>query len=167
MTSIITDENSENNRQRAITLLVQHHKKLKPANRTARALIHALGFHSFPGVLYIPTKAVYYPALTGGFSRPFLYVNIMSSEHCGFGPASGRELWWSTRALHADDHLESNQAVAPPLHVSTTFTYEPNPHLLKSGVNAEMSDDFLGTHPRQLKALLCFHSPFINEMNRL
>lgn len=33
----------------------------------------------------------------------------------------------SSRAVHADDHLNNVTDVAPPLHVSTTFRYDSNP----------------------------------------
>ncbi|KAK7951258.1 Cys/Met metabolism PLP-dependent enzyme-domain-containing protein [Apiospora aurea] len=33
----------------------------------------------------------------------------------------------SAQAIHADDFLSSHQAVAPPMHVSTTFRYSDNP----------------------------------------
>ncbi|KAL8370139.1 hypothetical protein RB595_000495 [Gaeumannomyces hyphopodioides] len=36
----------------------------------------------------------------------------------------------STRAMHADDYINSHQAVAPPLHVSTTFRYHEDPDKL-------------------------------------
>ncbi|RYP39491.1 hypothetical protein DL767_002225 [Monosporascus sp. MG133] len=36
----------------------------------------------------------------------------------------------SARALHADDYLNSHQAVAPPMHVSTTFRYNRDPEKL-------------------------------------
>ena len=33
------------------------------------------------------------------------------------------KLTQGTQAIHADDHLNANSDVAPPLHVSTTFRY--------------------------------------------
>lgn len=33
----------------------------------------------------------------------------------------------SAQAIHADDFLNSHAAVAPPMHVSTTFRYSRNP----------------------------------------
>lgn len=33
----------------------------------------------------------------------------------------------STRALHADDHLNRVTDVAPPIHLSTTFRFPDNP----------------------------------------
>jgi cystathionine beta-lyase/cystathionine gamma-synthase len=37
----------------------------------------------------------------------------------------------ATLALHADDHLNSIQDVAPPIHVSTTFRYPKDPEALR------------------------------------
>lgn len=37
------------------------------------------------------------------------------------------ELSLSSRAVHADDYINTHQAVAPPLHVSTTFRYPSDP----------------------------------------
>jgi hypothetical protein len=36
----------------------------------------------------------------------------------------------SSQAIHADDILNNNQDVAPPMHVSTTFRYNKNPDKL-------------------------------------
>lgn len=36
----------------------------------------------------------------------------------------------SAQTIHADDFLSSHQAVAPPMHVSTTFRYSNNPEEL-------------------------------------
>ncbi|KAJ1331379.1 cystathionine gamma-lyase [Microdochium nivale] len=41
----------------------------------------------------------------------------------------------AARAIHAGDHLNSHQAVAPPMHVSTTFRYSDDPEKLQSWVN--------------------------------
>ncbi|KAI1209093.1 PLP-dependent transferase [Annulohypoxylon truncatum] len=41
----------------------------------------------------------------------------------------------SAQTIHADDFLNSHQAVAPPMHVSTTFRYSRNPDELKRWVN--------------------------------
>jgi cystathionine beta-lyase/cystathionine gamma-synthase len=37
----------------------------------------------------------------------------------------------ATLALHADDHLNSIEDVAPPIHVSTTFRYPKDPEVLR------------------------------------
>ncbi|RYO75778.1 hypothetical protein DL764_010318 [Monosporascus ibericus] len=41
----------------------------------------------------------------------------------------------SARAVHADDYLNSHQAVAPPMHVSTTFRYSRDPEKLDPLIN--------------------------------
>ncbi|KAI3316770.1 PLP-dependent transferase [Xylariaceae sp. AK1471] len=41
----------------------------------------------------------------------------------------------SAQTVHADDFLNSHQAVAPPMHVSTTYRYSRNPEDLKPGTN--------------------------------
>lgn len=33
----------------------------------------------------------------------------------------------ATRAIHADDGIQKHSAVAPPMHVSTTFRYHDDP----------------------------------------
>ena len=37
----------------------------------------------------------------------------------------------ATRAIHADDFLNTGKDVAPPMHVSTTFRYEEDPEKLE------------------------------------
>lgn len=44
--------------------------------------------------------------------------------------AFGHRLSLSTRAMHADDYVNSHPAVAPPMHVSTTFRYHQDPDKL-------------------------------------
>jgi hypothetical protein len=41
----------------------------------------------------------------------------------------------SAQTVHADDFLNSHKAVAPPMHVSTTFRYSRNPEDLEPGNN--------------------------------
>jgi O-acetylhomoserine/O-acetylserine sulfhydrylase-like pyridoxal-dependent enzyme len=36
----------------------------------------------------------------------------------------------ATRAIHGDDGIQQNNAVAPPMHVSTTFRYNDDPDKL-------------------------------------
>ncbi len=48
------------------------------------------------------------------------------------GPTSlaasfGHQLSLASRSVHADDYINSHRAVAPPMHVSTTFRYSNNP----------------------------------------
>ncbi len=40
------------------------------------------------------------------------------------------ELSLASRSVHADDYINNHQAVAPPLHVSTTFRYASDPDQL-------------------------------------
>ncbi|KAK4149762.1 pyridoxal phosphate-dependent transferase [Chaetomidium leptoderma] len=44
--------------------------------------------------------------------------------------AFGRELSLASRSVHADDYTNSHTAVAPPMHVSTTFRYADDPNEL-------------------------------------
>ncbi|KAI0483065.1 PLP-dependent transferase [Xylariaceae sp. FL0804] len=41
----------------------------------------------------------------------------------------------STQTIHADDYLNSHPAVAPPMHVSTTFRYSSDPEKLSPWAN--------------------------------
>lgn len=45
----------------------------------------------------------------------------------------------SSRAVHADDGIQSHRAVAPAMHVSTTFRYSDDPEQLKSWDNIDVS----------------------------
>jgi hypothetical protein len=38
-----------------------------------------------------------------------------------------KELSLASRSVHADDSINTHSAVAPPMHVSTTFRYSRNP----------------------------------------
>lgn len=44
--------------------------------------------------------------------------------------AFGRQLSLASRSVHADDYTNTHPAVAPPMHVSTTFRYSENPNEL-------------------------------------
>lgn len=44
----------------------------------------------------------------------------------------------SAQTVHADDFLNSHSAVAPPMHVSTTFRYSRNPDELSYMVNTSV-----------------------------
>jgi len=44
----------------------------------------------------------------------------------------------SSRAVHADDHLNNVTDVAPPLHLSTTFRYDDNPENLLPWADREV-----------------------------
>jgi len=57
---------------------------------------------------------------------------IAEKQTAGAGPnqlaaAFGRELSLASRSVHADDFTNTHSAVAPPMHVSTTFRYSDNP----------------------------------------
>jgi hypothetical protein len=45
------------------------------------------------------------------------------------------------QTVHADDFLNSHQAVAPPMHVSTTYRYSRDPEELKPGSNISVRSD--------------------------
>lgn len=46
---------------------------------------------------------------------------------------TNRQLSLSSRLVHADDGLAAHSAVAPAMHVSTTFRYSDNPDDLQTG----------------------------------
>lgn len=52
---------------------------------------------------------------------------------------SKRELSLATLSVHADDGISSHRAIAPAMHVSTTFKYHSNPDELRSGENVDVS----------------------------
>ncbi|KAL1862697.1 hypothetical protein VTK73DRAFT_6687 [Phialemonium thermophilum] len=49
--------------------------------------------------------------------------------------AFDRELSLASRSIHADDYINNHRAVAPPLHVSTTFRYSDDPDALVAWSN--------------------------------
>lgn len=49
-----------------------------------------------------------------------------------------RELGLASRAVHADDSISSHRAVAPPMHVSTTFAYSKDPSKLVPNENVDV-----------------------------
>ena len=62
----------------------------------------------------------------------------------GAGPdqlaaAFGRQLSLASRSVHADDHTNTHTAVAPPMHVSTTFRYAENPDELVPWSDVDVS----------------------------
>lgn len=57
--------------------------------------------------------------------------------------APKRELNLASRAIHADDHISAHRAVAPAMHVSTTFRYSRNPDDLKQWSNLDVSSPVL------------------------
>ncbi|KAK4240697.1 hypothetical protein C8A03DRAFT_31187 [Achaetomium macrosporum] len=58
--------------------------------------------------------------------------------------AFGRQLSLSSRSVHADDHTNDHAAVAPPMHVSTTFRYADEPDKLVpwSDTDPDAADNF-------------------------
>lgn len=54
-----------------------------------------------------------------------------------------RHLSLSAQTIHADDYLNSHQAVAPPMHVSTTFRYSNDPDELSPWKNPNVRLSFL------------------------
>lgn len=50
-----------------------------------------------------------------------------------------KELSLASRAVHADDGISSHRAVAPAMHVSTTFAYDKDPGKLVPGENVDVS----------------------------
>lgn len=67
---------------------------------------------------------------------------------------SGHPLSLSSRAVHADDYINSSQAVAPPMHVSTTFRFSEDPSKLKQCDNIDVSHVNIKTNMK-----LTFFSP--------
>lgn len=53
-----------------------------------------------------------------------------------------RQLSLSSLAVHADDYVSVHRAVAPPLHVSTTFKYNRNPSQLRVWDNTDPNAPF-------------------------
>ncbi|KAK4170396.1 pyridoxal phosphate-dependent transferase [Cladorrhinum sp. PSN259] len=49
--------------------------------------------------------------------------------------AFSKELSLASRSVHADDYINNHQAVAPPMHVSTTFRYSDDPDKLVAWEN--------------------------------
>ena len=49
-----------------------------------------------------------------------------------------KELSMASLSVHADDYINKHQAVAPPMHVSTTFRYAENPDDLKPWENVNV-----------------------------
>lgn len=53
-------------------------------------------------------------------------------------PGPGTELSLASRAVHADDGISAHRAVAPAMHVSTTFRYHDDPDKLKTWDNVDV-----------------------------
>lgn len=66
--------------------------------------------------------------------------NLANGVAAGSEPEDGlRKLSLSTRTVHADDGISAHRAIAPAIHVSTTFKYTSNPDELRSGENTDVS----------------------------
>jgi hypothetical protein len=62
----------------------------------------------------------------------------------GAGPGTGKTpgatlTSLSSKVVHADDNISAHRAVAPAMHVSTTFRYDDDPDQLKMWVNTDVS----------------------------
>lgn len=60
----------------------------------------------------------------------------------GSGPNAGAQpvlSSLSSQTVHADDHISVHRAVAPAMHVSTTFRYNDDPDKLKAWDNTDVS----------------------------
>ena len=56
----------------------------------------------------------------------------------------------ASRSVHADDYINNHQAVAPPMHVSTTFRYSRNPDDLVPWTNLNVCLIFVPRLPPSL-----------------
>lgn len=50
-----------------------------------------------------------------------------------------KKLSLASQTVHADDHVSVHRAVAPAMHVATTFKYSNNPDELANGGNTDVS----------------------------
>lgn len=62
----------------------------------------------------------------------------------GAGPGAGKTpgatlTSLSSKVVHADDNISAHRAIAPAMHVSTTFRYDDDPDQLKMWVNTDVS----------------------------
>lgn len=55
-------------------------------------------------------------------------------------PMIDSKLSLSSRAVHADDHISAHRAIAPAMHVSTTFRYSDDPEQLLGWDNIDVSN---------------------------
>lgn len=55
------------------------------------------------------------------------------------------DLSLSSRLVHADEFVSTHRAVAPALHVSTTFRYHNDPDLLDPENNVDVRQDSIST----------------------
>jgi hypothetical protein len=88
---------------------------------------------------------------TGQFFQVPIHARTMKSdavqekkaagaERDQLAKAFGRQLSMASRSVHADDFENTHAAVAPAMHVSTTFRYSDNPAELKPWGDIGVSD---------------------------
>ena len=68
------------------------------------------------------------------------------------------ELSLASRSVHADDYINNHQAVAPPLHVSTTFRYASDPDQLSFMSNINVCTRSFHSLDSTFLALLLEHT---------
>ncbi|KAH7166587.1 pyridoxal phosphate-dependent transferase [Dactylonectria macrodidyma] len=68
--------------------------------------------------------------------------SINTSGPGSLGQAFDHQLSLSSRAIHGDDYINHHRAVAPALHVSTTFRYTSNPEELGNDGNVDPNAPF-------------------------
>jgi hypothetical protein len=68
--------------------------------------------------------------LPGGSTDRAVVVPVPNDDPDHLASTFGRELSLASRSIHADDYVNTHPAVAPPMHVSTTFRYENDPDKL-------------------------------------
>ena len=71
-----------------------------------------------------------------------------SSERAQWETDLGK-LSLSSRAVHADDGISAHQAVAPAMHVSTTFRYAEDPDQLTAWHEPNVSNHLLSIKVRK------------------
>lgn len=62
---------------------------------------------------------------------------MAGSENKGIGPANA-ELSLATLSVHADEGISAHRAIAPAMHVSTTFRYSDDPDELVPDENVDV-----------------------------
>lgn len=66
-------------------------------------------------------------------------------------PGKMAALSLASRAVHADDGISSHRAVAPAVHVSTTFRYSDDPDNLRAWDNVDVSQRVPLSLPRAVR----------------
>jgi hypothetical protein len=87
-----------------------------------------------------PSDSVPAPVSNGDDKNtPTVEANGESLAQLDLNDAPEKQLSLSSRAVHADDHISAHRAVAPAMHVSTTFKYSRNPDELTICANLDVS----------------------------